>query len=452
MQWGTRVSATGRVTRPGLRRPVFCLVAALVAVVLGAVAVAQATFGPRVTVSPLGTETDAPQVAVDDSGDAVATWRARDSDGSNLRIEATTISSADVLGPVHTLSSGGGFVFEPQVAIDADGDAIVFWYQQHDGDAYRVWARRISSSGVVGPPQALTPAVEQAIDVQVAIDDAAVGTAVAAWVSNDGSPGRIRARSMLTTGELRPTRTLSAPGANAIGPDVAVDADGDAIVAWSRAGRAQARRLSSADVLGPTQTLSVAGNPAFNPRIAVDDDGDAVAVWWRDDGTDEGTSFRAEARTISKTGALGTLRKLSGPGGDGLEPHVATYPGGDSIAVWLRDDGTTRRVHTRAISAAGVLGPVSTLSGAGVDAFSPSVAVGDSGDAIAVWERDDLTLSRVQARTISTAGVHGPVQTLSSGERDAFNIQVAAEPDADAIAIWRRFDGTTFRVQYSRGP
>ena len=64
--------------------------------------------------------------------------------------------------------------------------------------------------------------------------------------------------------------TLSASGQNAAKAQVAVDADGDALVVWERfdAGvlRVQARALSKTGALGPIQTLSAAGKNASVPR------------------------------------------------------------------------------------------------------------------------------------------------------------------------------------------
>ena len=115
----------------------------------------------------------------------------------------------------------------------------------------------------------------------------------------------------------------------------------------------QARTISAAGVLGPSRTLSAAGHGP-HPQIASDADGDAVAVWPRSDGS----NYRVQARTISAAGVLGPTRTLSAAGQD-ASPPVASDADGDAVAVWYRAGYTLehRAIEARTISAAGVLGP-----------------------------------------------------------------------------------------------
>jgi hypothetical protein len=51
-------------------------------------------------------------------------------------------------------------------------------------------------------------------------------------------------------------------------------------------------------------------------------------------------------------------------------------------------------------------------------------------------------------RTISAAGVLGPIENLSGGKSP----QIASDADGDAVAVWRRPVGSNVRVQASQGP
>ena len=96
--------------------------------------------------------------------------------------------------------------------------------------------------------------------------------------------------------------TLSPSGADAAEADVAVDEDGDAVFAWERSDgtniRIQARARSAAGALSPVQTLSQAGRDATEPDVAIDDNGDAVIAWERSDGT----NMRIQAVARSEPG------------------------------------------------------------------------------------------------------------------------------------------------------
>ena len=160
-------------TRAGLRRRLGAAIAALAAfaALLGVVPVAGAAFSPPVTLSKPGAT--APQIASDADGDAVAVWS-----NSENRVRARTISAAGVLGPVPTLSAAGQSVAYPQIASDADGDAVAVWRGWDAGSDYRIQARQISAAGTLGAIETLSGYVEEA--PQIASD--ADGDAVAVWL------------------------------------------------------------------------------------------------------------------------------------------------------------------------------------------------------------------------------------------------------------------------------
>ena len=147
-------------------------------------------------------------------------------------------------------------------------------------------------------------------------------------------------------------------------------------------------------MLSPVQTLSSPGENASGPQVAVDDDGDAVFTWARSDGTDQ----RIEARARSAGGALSTVQTLSDAGQDAGAPQVAIDDDGDAVFVWERvDNSGNKRIQARKRSAAGVLGVVQTLSNGGQDAQFAQVAIDDDGEAAATWQRFDGAHDRAQA-------------------------------------------------------
>ncbi len=420
------------------------VVFATLAVLLGlGAAVAGAAFSAPVNLSVAGQNAVNSQVASDADGDAVAVWQGYD--GSNYRVQARSLSAAGVLGPIKTLSAAGQFADYPQVASDADGDAVAVW---HNDSNSRVQARSLSAAGVLGPAENLSAAGQEAYFPQIASD--ADGDAVAVWQRSDGSSDRVQARTISAAGVLEPIKNLSPAGQDAVGAQVASDADGDAVAVWQNDSnsRVQARSISAAGVLGPIENVSAAGQDASEPQVASDADGDAVAVWKRAVGED----YSVQARTISAAGVLGSIENLSAAGQTAVGAQVASDADGDAVAVWHRYDGSRYRVQARTISAAGVLGPTRTLSAAGENAFLPQVASDADGDAVAVWYRFDGSKDRVQARTIPAAGVLGPIKNLSAAGQNANGPQVASDADGDAVAVWYRLDGTNNRVQASRGP
>jgi hypothetical protein len=399
----------------------------------------RAEFGAPIAISKAGEDAFAPRAALDADGDAVIAWQRFD--GTNDRIQARTLSAAGVLGTIETLSKSGQDAFDPQVSVDADGDAVVTWARLNDS----IQARPFSAAGVPGSRETLSEAGEDASDPRIAID--ADGDAVVAWMRSDGTNNRIELRSLSAAGGLGPIETLSKAGEDAFDPQVSIDADGDAVATWTRSdganSRIQARTFSAAGVVGPRQTLSDAGEDAFNSAVASDDDGDTVIAWERFDGT----NVRIEARTLSAAGVLGPVHILSDASRDAFDPHVAIDPDGDAVVTWWRFDGSHDRVEARAISAAGVLGAIKTISKAGQNALAPQVALDADGDAVIAWQRSDGANERIQARTLSAAGVLDSIETLSEAGEDAFDPRLAVDADGNAVVTWVRFDGTSHRIQ-----
>jgi uncharacterized protein YheU (UPF0270 family) len=454
------------------------------------------------TLSAPGQHAGEQQLAVDQDGDAVFVWSRRDETTSCTgvgcsRIQARARSAAGAMNITQTLSNPGQNAFSPQIAIDQDGDAVFTW-RRRDGSTdcggsgcNRIQSRARTAADVLSVTQTLSDAGQDARDPQVAVDQ--TGDAVFAWERLDGTTGcggsaclRIQARARSPAGALSAVQTLSAAGQSASSPEMAVDQDGDAVFGWERpdattdcggsaCGRIQARARSAAGALSATQTLSAAGRDARTPEVAVDQAGDAVFAWERRDATtDCGGSgcLLIQARARSAAGTLSATQTLSDAGQSALVPQVAVDQAGDAVVVWERLDGSAQcgtggcsRIQTRARSATGILGSVQTLSGAGQHALSPQVAVDQDGDAIAVWSRGDGTTDcggsgcfRVQARARSAAGILRPVQTLSAAGRHAGFARVARNPDGDAVAVWQRSDETTgcaigcVRIQAATSP
>ena len=96
---------------------------------------------------------------------------------------------------------------------------------------------------------------------------------------------------------------VSAAGEGGVHPQLAMEADGDALFVWGEfGGSIKARRRSAAGALGPIQTVAgpdVAFLPV--PDMALDADGDALIVWEREE-DDNGV---VEARFRSAGGGWG---------------------------------------------------------------------------------------------------------------------------------------------------
>jgi hypothetical protein len=365
-------------------------------------------LGPIQDLSPWRPGMQHQQVTVNARGDAVSVWAGNDDNSGVWHITGRALSATGALGPTQRFSRAYTNAFEPQVTVDAEGNAVVAWHG-YDGMNWRIQARTLSATGVLGPIWNLSAAHQNAFNVQ--LGTSSDGTSVFVWRRFDGSHWRIQTRALMPGGVLGPVLDLSRAWANALDPQVGVDAAGNAVFVWRFLGglnsHIQARALSAAGALGALQTVTKhRWKPAYAPQVAVDPVGDAVLVWYQADGT----YYNVNGVRLSAAGVLGPRQHLSiGP----QEPTYSPFPqvgidaAGAAAFAWMRfDPGTsTWQIETRTLSETGVLGPTQALSSGPPGRF-PEIAVNANGNAAVVWElrRDPLIYTRIQAARGSVDG------------------------------------------------
>jgi hypothetical protein len=144
--------------------------------------------------SAAGQDSYDPQVAVDGHGNAIAVWSR--SNGTNLIVQAAARAAGGSFGAPQDLSAAGQKAGFAQVAVDGHGNAIAVW-SRFDGTNYIVQtAARAAASrrwryftpkrgGSFGAAQDLSAASQDAFNPQVAVDGQ--GNAIAVWSRSNGT-------------------------------------------------------------------------------------------------------------------------------------------------------------------------------------------------------------------------------------------------------------------------
>jgi hypothetical protein len=186
-------------------------------------------------------------VAADADGDLIFTWASVGQDGSGHGIYARRFTAAGVPigGEFRVNTTTAGDQLNPAVATDADGGFVISW----EG------APRVG--GPPGPTGWVIDPFSYPLDSRVAVDSAAAAGEVPKFVIY---AQRYGAAAQPIGGEVR-VDTDSA--GNQRFPSVALDADGDFIIAWASAGRdgagrgVYARRFAAANVITPVRAEQV---------------------------------------------------------------------------------------------------------------------------------------------------------------------------------------------------
>jgi PKD repeat protein len=349
-------------------------------------------------------------VAVNARGDAVAVWTQKQ--GTTQTVQAAVrppggnFSAPQAIGVTLPCFFLGILGPSPKVGIDAQGNAIAVWAKPLAASNVIQAAVR-PAGGTFGPANDISdPSRTANTDPDIAMS--ATGSAVAVWSWNDGSKTVIQVATRPAGGSFPAAgaaTTISASGQNATNPRVAMNDRGDTAVVWTRTNGtnviAQARVRPAGSTFAATVDLSAAGADAGSPDVAIDPAGRATAVWTR--------SNLVESRFLTSAGALdGGIDNVSDAAESVGSPSVALDDANNAVAVWT--GGTLTKAASRASRAS--FAPPQTVSSPGDSNALPRVAMDRAGNAVAIWSQG---LAVVQASRRAPGGTFGGVEDVSKG-------------------------------------
>jgi hypothetical protein len=356
----------------------------------------------------------------------------------------------------------------PQTAMDANGNAMAVWQQNDTANGTSsIWANRYSAStgkwDVAGPLENLAG---NASDPQVALD--ANGNAVAVWSQVvDSTFRRIYAQRYVVGSGWGTALPIDAARLYGSSPRIAMDAAGNALVVWEQlSGLAQgdqrtvwANRLASASGVwsGALQIYS-GSETAFAPQIAVDASGTAIAVWSQRPITTDNSGVVSIGSNRFNGTAWGTAEPVETDTAFTQQPSIAMDGKGNATAVWMQNDGTQYNLwanrYNNTSHTWGRAAPAH--KGVSSNSHTPQVALDSAGNAIMVWHSQQLTGNFVgtvfASRMDAGTGAWGAPAQLGQREIQQRFIepQIAIEANGNAMAVWSYRDGNGYRAYYSR--
>jgi hypothetical protein len=159
--------------------------------------------------------------------------------------------------------------------------------------------------------------------------------------SNPFNTAEIQIRRIAPDGTLSPVLTVDAGDAAAyyVDPQVAVDDDGRALIAWAdTGGTINAAPLSADGQLGPTQVVGAGLASSFGPQLVIDDSGQAFVSWL-------GADHRIRVAAVAPDGTPEATHVIEGAGNTrlvgGPVPRIIWADGGRGVfSARLESDGT----------------------------------------------------------------------------------------------------------------
>ncbi len=400
-------------------------------------------------------DTFAPQIAIDPDGNAIAVWY--QSDGTRYNIMANRYIPGFGWGAAQLIETdNAGGAYNPQIAIDANGNAIAVWHQS-DGSRDNIMVNRFTPGSGWGATELIeTDDAGRAVLPQIAI--ATDGSAIAVWEQDDGIRNNIWANRYIPGSGWSAAELIETDDAGvAYFPQIAIAADGNAIAVWQQSDGTRnniwANRYIPGSGWGAAELIETddAGG-AYNPQIAIDANGNAIAVWAQSDSTRD--NIWTNRYTLGSGWGTAELIETD-DAGDASDPQIAIDANGNAIAVWAQSDSTSYKYNilaNRYMPGSGWGSAKLIETGNAGHATNPQIAIDASGNGIVVWEQSDDTRYNIWANRYTPGSGLGSAQLIETDNSgNVYSPQIAIDANGNAIAVWSQSDGAlTTNIWFNR--
>jgi hypothetical protein len=381
-------------------------------------------------ISTPGTDNGPVRVAMSQNGDVGEVWR---QSGTTVdSIQASIRPAGGSFRSPQPLDSNGD---QPQIGMDANGNAMAVWVNGVDGNLF---FSRAAAGGSFAKGTELPGQTSNAVDYSLAV--APSGEAICGWRS-----GSVVSVAFAAPGAgFGSPQTFSVNNPSAI--EVAISPTGEALLAYEE-GVSDHSILKAAvrppgGTFGTPQPISPSDEDAEQVSLALNSAGQGIVAWssliavnqWKPEAV-----FLAPGGDFSSVQVKDIAAITFGAGAIG----AAIDPSGAVRAVWNSSDGSTQSVLATTAPFGGPFDPsAQTLSSTMV--AGPELASDAAGGAIAVWLDTDGTNNRAAAAVAPAGQPFGSKKLISPPGAHARNaVRVAVDGRGNGVASWPLTDPMT---------
>lgn len=404
------------------------------------------SWGAGVTLSTSGVDASDPQIVMDANGNATAAWV------ENGLVKASYQPVGMSFGLVQTLSGSGSS--SPRLGVDGSGNVTAVWLDSTG----IVTASVLPFGGSWGAATAVSAA--GAVTPKIVVD--ATGNVIAVW----GRSGFIETSTKPILTGLWSVPFNFSTSSNADNPDLAISSNGTAIIVWHRVASGQDQILSSNAVIGGTwgSPLTIIAGTFHNnyPKVALDPSGNALVAWWRWVQITDFENVFVAASILSSGGVAWTPAVFLSNSGFGnpanFSLRVATDTSGNAQVIWsISYDEQTYNLEASVHQNGQAFSQLNTLVASNLYAFEVDSAVNSSSDSVIGYMFFDGTNNIIQAAESLIFGAlvnqfSSPVN-LSTGADNGFPriASTITGSTLNAGAIWITNDGMNNRIVAATG-
>lgn len=327
---------------------------------------------------------------------------------------------------------------EPSMAVDGQGRVVATWRDYLPQRVGSVIRTATLSGGTWSAAQDLSPTTTHAFQPEVAVD--AAGDAAVVWTENlPGNPGERRAvGAQRPAGGAWTTSALTTGGATGAAT-VVVQPGGRAVALWNQSGTVQsADRPLGGDWSAPRQ---LSGSNGTDLDAVVDRSGSVTALWR---GVSLSSPSTIEAVTRPADGDWGATTTLAAPPvGLAQQPDLGVGESGEALAAWTVA-GAGNGASDLYTSSRGTTGTWTTteVTSPAVYNAAPTVGFGTGGASVVLWtgSTEQLAQTRTLYAVTRTPGQDWTAPTaLAAGTVQA--PRAAVDPDGFGTLLWSETGG-----------
>ncbi len=379
------------------------------------------------------------------------------------RVAVSVALAAPVAGSefqVNTYTTGNQQ--SPKVASDTAGDYVVVWQSFGEGSSdWDIYAQRYNASGAAQGSELEVNTYTSGNQFAPTVAMDSQGDFVVAWqgVGNNGSNYGIYARLYNASGvALEASQFLvnTFTGNNQSAPAAAMDSEGDFVVAWHGAGGvgaygiyARQYNASGTPQASPFQVSAGVSNPA----VAMDSQGDFIIT--SSEFNESSSDYNSYAQEYQPSGAPeGGKIPVFIATGVPWNPSVAMDPQGDFVitANEFNAYSSDYNVYAQEYQASGIPedGEITVVS-SNVTLGNSSVAIDPAGDFVIAW-RDGYGSGIYAQRYAAGGTAQGGALQVNNTANNQSAPSVALDSTGDFVVAWQSpgQDGSDYGVYAER--
>lgn len=323
------------------------------------------------------------------------------------------------LGTPFVIGGGGGEIVRPQIAVDANGNAVVIWSEDE-----ALMACTFDSEEGWGEPEMIEEQFEP--DRGFAIDADADGNAIVVYARIEQGSIDIRAQRFDSAiGIWSASEVLSRDEAVASAPRIVVISQGDAVATWWEAPGAILLARTATDRLTWDEPVVVSPEDGFDkgdPYVSMTETGKGAIIY--SGGGSTGPAERVWVQVIDED--VGSAVEIDASNAEVASTRIAAAGDGELMAVWVQESDVW---HSHFVG--GQWSQATVLETASDSVGTPEVASADSGVFFAVWPQS-LT---IRARLFTPEGGWSDTTTPRT-DGATRPPSLIASPSGDAWILW----------------